>query len=149
MLLPFVFSNNEFKKTMINSTIFSELEIAIEGLFYPSESDEKLEIITFDKEFDLKNDESKLKKSIKAKPKDKVEVEELESFWQVVTSPQEWWTEYEHERMRKFLILKDLLEKNLTNLTYLRIGRVEIKALIIGQDSHGNWVGVKTLVIET
>jgi hypothetical protein len=134
---------------MINSTNLSELQSVIEGLYYPSESDEALEIITFEKDFDPKVEESKLKKSIKAKPKYKVESDDFEAFWTVVTTPQNWWTEFEQDRMRKFLILKDLLLANLTNLTYLRIGRVEIKALIIGQDVDCNWIGIKTLIIET
>jgi hypothetical protein len=130
-------------------SLTKQIKVLIEGLFYPSESDEKLETIEFEKDFDFNIDESKLKKMIKAKPKDKVDISEFESFWHIISTPQDWWTDFEKDRMRKFLILKDWMQLNLTNLTYLRIGRVEIKAIIIGQDKDCNWTGIKTLIVET
>ncbi len=135
-------------KNNYSQSLIDQLQTAIEGLYYPSESDEKLEIITLNKDFDLKN-ESVLKKNIKAKSKDKIEICDFEDFWKSISTPQDWWTEFENDRMRKFMILKDLLTLKLTELTYLRIGRVEINALIIGQDKDCNWIGVKTLIVES
>lgn len=138
--------------TQINfDTSLTELLMTvIEDLFYPSESDEKLEIVDFGCDVILPLNENDFREILKIKPKAKMEILPFENFFSVVIDNQEWWTDYENERMRKFLILKDILENKLTDLTFVRIGRVEIEAYLLGKDKFdGTTKGIKTLIVES
>lgn len=132
------------------SSLSELIKTVLEDLFYPSESDEKVEFVDFGCDITLPIDEKSFKSVINAKSKDKFEVCELQEFYSSVVNPQDWWTEYENDRMRKFLILKDILENKLTDLVYIRVGRVEINAYILGKDKFDGTVkGIKTLIVET
>ncbi|MCU0325799.1 MAG: nuclease A inhibitor family protein [Spirosomaceae bacterium] len=130
---------------------FSELINSVSmDLLYPSESDEKIELVDFGCNLTLPIDEKSFKSVINAKSKDKFEICDVQEFYSSVAIPQDWWTEYETVRMRKFLILKDILSNKLSDLVYIRIGRVEINAYILGKDKFdGTIKGIKTLIVET
>ncbi len=123
---------------------------SVNGLFYPSESDEKIKVIDWQADNPAPFDTILFRKYIGVTPSVRVESVQWEKFFEAVILEKEWWTEFEKERAAKFLEVKDLITANLINIEYLRAGnRVEFEAYLIGQDKEGKWKGLKTLIIET
>jgi Nuclease A inhibitor-like protein len=122
----------------------------VEGLLYPSESDEKIKVIDWQADNPAPFDTILFRKYIGVIPSVRVEVLPWEKFFESIVTEKAWWTDFEKERAIKFLKLKETISANLTNLEYLRAGnRVEIEAYLIGQDIEGKWKGLKTLIIES
>jgi hypothetical protein len=138
-------SNSEVKEV----SLVEQLTLDVAGLLYPSESDERLKIIDWQADHPAPFDIILFKKYIGVPPKQFVEVLPYEKFFEIVLTPKEWWTDYEKQRYEKFLCLKEIIEKNLTDLTYFRAGRNEIEAYLLGKDKDGKWKGLKTIIIET
>ncbi len=137
--------NQNSEKTLVE--ILTE---GVNGLLYPSESDEKIKVIDWQADNPAPFDTILFRKYIGVTPAVRVEVLPWERFFESIITEKEWWTDFEKERAAKFLKIKDLVMENLTNIEYLRAGnRVEFEAYLIGQDNEGKWKGLKTLVIET
>lgn len=123
---------------------------SVGGVFYPSESDEKIKVIDWQADNPAPFDTILFRRYIGVTPAVRVEVLQWEKFFDPILTEKDWWTDFEKERAAKFLIIKNLIEGNLTNLEYLRAGnRVEFEAYLIGQDIEGKWKGLKTLIIES
>lgn len=134
-------SEKKFVETLTDS---------VSGLFYPSESDEKIKVIDWQADNPAPFDTILFRKYIGVTPAVRVEVLPWEKFFESIVLEKEWWTDFEKERATKFLKVKDLVTGNLTNIEYLRAGnRVEFEAYLIGQDIEGKWKGLKTLIIES
>lgn len=129
--------------------LVAQLTKDVEGLLYPSESDEKLKIIDWQADHPAPFDTMLFKKYIGLAPNVFVEVHPYEKFFEVVLTPKDWWTDYEKNRYERFLCLKEFIEQNLTDLTFFRAGKVEIEAYLLGKDKEGKWKGIKTMIIET
>ncbi len=121
----------------------------VEGLFYPSESDEKIKIIDWQADNIAPFDLILFRKYIGVNASEKVEVIPWELFFQPVLEEAEWWTDYEKERAAQFSILKETVVSNLSDLTFFRVGKVEIEIYLLGRDKEGKWKGLKSLIIET
>lgn len=131
-------------------TLVELLTDSVNGVFYPSESDEKIKVIDWQADNPAPFDTILFRKYIGVTPSVRVEVLPWERFFESIITEKEWWTDFEKERAANFLKLKDLVTGNLTNIEYLRAGnRVEFEAYLIGQDSEGKWKGLKTLIIES
>lgn len=50
---------------------------------------------------------------------------------------------------RRFQALKELLSKELTDLRVLRVGSADIDVYVLGKHASGEWLGLKTRVVET
>lgn len=154
--------NRKYKRNFTNQLKVSEiiqnsektfvevLTDSVNGLFYPSESDEKIKVIDWQADNPAPFDTILFRRYIGVTPAVRVEVLSWEKFFESIVIEKEWWTDFEKERAIKFLKVKDLIAANLTNLEFLRAGnRVEIEAYLIGQDIEGKWKGLKTLIIES
>lgn len=125
------------------------LKESVVDLLYPSESDEKLKVIDWQADHPAPFNTILFRKYIGLTPADRVESVPWERFFNVVLDKQDWWTDYEIERAAKFARIKEIMLEHLTELEYLRAGRVEIEAYLIGKDFEGKWKGLKTLIIES
>lgn len=120
---------------------------ACKGLFYQSETD--AEILPF---FGGKVTDGAREMILKAaglKKEAKVEERPFVEFFERLTKIRDWFTEIETENTRRFLKLQNLLQDNLTDLTVLRIGRIQIDIYVVGIDKAGNLVGIRTKAVET
>jgi len=78
-------------------------------------------------------------------------VEELEpaDFFRVASSEPEWKGEAELATARRFQALARLLEENLEGLQVYRVGAINMPVYVVGRSRGGNWLGIKTRVVET
>lgn len=134
---------------ILEKTFVENLTESVTGLLFPSESDEKIRVIDWQADNPAPFDTILFRKYIGVTPAIRVEVLPWERFFEPIVTEKEWWTDVEKERAVRFLTVKELIITNLTNLEYLRAGRVEVEAYVIGQDSEGKWKGLKTLIIES
>jgi Nuclease A inhibitor-like protein len=133
----------------LEKSFVEQLTASVEGLFFPSESDEKIKVIDWQADNPAPFDTLLFRKYIGVIPSTRVEVLPWERFFEPIVAEQEWWTDIEKNRAASFTKVKEYVVNNLTNLEYLRAGRVEIEAYLIGQDKEGKWKGLKTLIIES
>ncbi|UTA70276.1 nuclease A inhibitor family protein [Emticicia sp. 21SJ11W-3] len=134
---------------LARKSVVDMLKECVEGLLYPSESDERLKVIDWQADHQAPFNTILFRKYIGLPATERVETMPWEKFFDVVLNKQDWWTDNEIERAEKFATIKKIMEENLTELEYLRAGRVEIEAYLIGKDADGKWKGLKTLIIES
>ena len=125
------------------------LKESVVDTLYPSESDEKLKVIDWQADHPAPFNTILFRKYIGLTPADRVESLPWEKFFHVVLEKQDWWTDFEIARAEKFAKIKSIMQENLTELEYLRAGRIEVEAYLIGKDFEGKWKGLKTLIIES
>lgn len=73
----------------------------------------------------------------------------LESFFQIATTEQDWHGIEEKETVRKFQTLVKTLKDNLTDIKVARLGTIEIDVYIVGKTPDNKFAGLVTKVIET
>jgi hypothetical protein len=134
---------------ILEKTFVENLTESVAGLLFPSESDEKIKVIDWQADNPAPFDTILFRKYIGVTPAIRVEVLPWERFFETILTEKDWWTDFEKERAERFVKVKELVTSNLSNLEYLRAGRVEVEAYLIGQDLEGKWKGLKTLIIES
>jgi hypothetical protein len=134
---------------LLEKTFVENLTESVAGLLFPSESDEKIKVIDWQADNPAPFDTILFRKYIGVTPAIRVEVLPWERFFETILTEKDWWTDFEKERAERFTKVKELITSNLSNLEYLRAGRVEVEAYLIGQDLEGKWKGLKTLIIES
>lgn len=120
----------------------------LEGLLYPSESDEPIEFLTWEQPTNrpLPLDEVS---GLVGLPQ-RMEVTECDPFlfWEPVTIWHPWHGPDERERTRRFGQLRDLLESRLSSIRYFEIGKPETTLLLTGL-ADGQLYGIKTMAVRT
>lgn len=142
-------SESSKETSVAQKSVVELLKESVVDLLYPSESDEKLKVIDWQADHPAPFNTILFRKYIGLTPADRVESLPWEKFFTVVLDKQDWWTDFETQRAEKFAQIKTLMQENLTELEYLRAGRVEVEAYLVGKDFEGKWKGLKTLIIES
>lgn len=124
------------------------LEQAIDGLMYESESDEPFEVVHWSGDGNPISAEKLLELSSNY-PDTPVKVISPDEFFKRLTTEQDWYEEAEISRMLKYRSLKNVIEQCLSGVRVFRVGEVRIAVYIIGVAGKDDWVGVKTLAVET
>ncbi|RFS14810.1 nuclease A inhibitor family protein [Emticicia sp. C21] len=142
-------SESSKETNLAQKSVVELLKDSVIDVLYPSESDEKLKVIDWQADHPAPFSPILFRKYIGLTPSDRVETLPWEKFFTVVLDKQDWWTDFEKQRAEKFARIKAIMQENLTELEYLRAGRVEVEAYLIGKDFEGKWKGLKTLIIES
>lgn len=140
--------NVEFKNNERNYIdLYEQIKNASKGLYYVSETDAEI------KPFVGTIAEGVSKQEILRqtnKPFDTpVEERNFDEIFERLTKIQDWYGEEEAEAATKFSDLRDLLEKNLTDLRVFKIGKIELDVYFVGLDPKGILAGIKTQAVET
>jgi hypothetical protein len=132
----------------MNQDLKQQLQSAIAGLTYMSESDEPFELCEWPETPDPL-DHAKLLEMISRPPDTKVEEISFEDFFDSLTTDEDWYREEDSETVKKYRHLKAVLLRNLFHLRVFRVGEVEVDIYIVGQTPDGAWAGIKTKSVET
>lgn len=120
---------------------------ALTGLIYISETDADILPFTGDKTSEVTALEIRKQSGT---PSDvTIETVDPEGFFERLTTIKEWFGDVEKERAARFLKLKEELMRNLTQLKVFRIGTIRVDIYVVGIDTGGRLVGVKTRAVET
>ena len=74
---------------------------------------------------------------------------DFDSFFEVVTQPQDWYGDEEIETMKQYQQLVATLKQTLTHLKVYQVGAIELDIYIVGQTPNKNLAGLSTKAIET
>lgn len=129
--------------------LFETLGQATSGLLFPSESDAPLTPYRFPGP-----------KGAEPTPEALLRVEHLPSDTPVETitvadlfdpfqHADESASEEDQAEAARYRALVELLTRELTALRVYRVGEVDIDVYVLGQDASGDWLGLKTHVVET
>ncbi len=146
-------ANRKKKMKIAGEISASENELAkqikktVEDLFYISETD--AEIFSFvGKKVGTVTSEEVLKQMGGA-AETFVEERNFSEFFARLTEMQDWFGDEEKTTAEKFAKLKDLLEKNLSNLKVFKIGKINLDIYIVGLSANNILMGIKTKAVET
>lgn len=142
---PFFKKNFSMRSKNLH-TLTRDIEKAIRGLVYVSETDSGFSVVCVENEKD-RTIESVVKELAKH-AKGKVKVEPAESFFERLTTEKSWHSEEKRKQTEKFRKLKSLLDTHLSDVMCCKIGRVKIEIFILGI-YEDYLVGVRTEAVET
>jgi Nuclease A inhibitor-like protein len=124
-----------------------ELRNKCKGLYYISETD--AEISPFFGGKANGGPSETIARELGLKKETAVEERSFVDFFARPTKIQDWFTEIETKKAKRFLALQKLLEENLEDLIVLRTGRIQIDIYVVGLDAAGNLAGIQTKAVET
>jgi hypothetical protein len=131
------------------SALQETLEKNTENLLYMSETDAPFtffEAGTLQSEIPI---EKQLLTFLNLSEETPVEIRSFEEFFEYLTTEQDWHEEEDKKIVKQFKTLKESLEENLTELTVIRIGEIDIAIYIAGKTATDTLAGLKTLAVET
>ncbi len=124
-----------------------QIKNAAAGLWYISETDAEIFPFTGSKS-DAVTKENLLRQI--GKPSDApVEERDFNQMFERFITIQDWFGDEEKATAEKFAALKNVLEKNLTDLKVFKVGRIELDIYFVGLDKEGNLAGFQTKAVET
>ena len=132
----------------MNNKILENLHELCKDLYYVSETDAPLEAFTWENSASI-FDDNLLRQHLKINKKTSIEVETLEDFLAFHSEAQDWHSEEEKGIVVRFQILKVYLNENLAQIQVFKVGLIKVVAYILGKDVFGNWIGVKTELVQT
>lgn len=122
------------------------LEAAARGLLFPSESDFPIEPFFYG---DEEPTPEGLLDAQRLPPKTRVEETTLAGFFEGLTEVAKDASDDERESAERFRSLMSVLEESLTDVRVYRVGEIDIEVFVIGRHPSGEWLGVRTNVVET
>ena len=132
-----------------NKPFSEQVSPLLTDLLYPSESDEPIEPVTCF----LKQTEpltiSQIKDWLMLPPSFYVDEIPETDFWEPVITEQDWYGDEEKARTAKFQQLKQFLEKELTVRQVFRVGETEMDVYLLGRQTDGERVGIRTKIVQT
>lgn len=118
-------------------------------LYYPSESDEPVELVTCYLSQLEPLTISQVKDWLMLPPSAYVEEIPEADFWAPVNTEQDWYSDDEKARTTNFQALKAVCERTLTVRQVFRVGQTEIAIYLLGRQEAADRAGFQTKVIET
>ena len=126
--------------------LINQLKSASEGLLWLSESDYPFTTIYWENVDDIN---AKLLQVTESTPETKIEVKELDSFFNRVTKEEDWYNDEEMAECKRYQELVNLFKTHLTDIKVYRVGEVEVNCYILGKTESGFIAGLSTISVET
>lgn len=136
---------------MTVSSLEDQLIAACDGLWWSSESDYPVEVV-WQIASDVDEGEQPstlLHQIIDVKADKRLEIVEVEDFFEQALTAQPWHTAEDSAQLRQLRQLKDLLTESLQQLKVYRYDQIEVLIYILGYTPEGDIAGVKTCSVET
>ncbi|MGB3202429.1 MAG: nuclease A inhibitor family protein [Nodosilinea sp.] len=123
----------------------TELEEAIAGLWYPSETDAPLAIAIY---ADPKLDATALGQQLGANA-ESFQHQSAEDFFRRIFDNFYWSTPQGGQLTQRYKHLQEVLQAHLQDLHCYRVGTVDVNLYLLGHHPSGCYVGVYTHMVET
>jgi hypothetical protein len=136
-----------------SSRLVDTFKRAVEGLFFPSESDYPFEVRLWQGQAGEELTPETLLQSLDRPVDTPVETADLQQVFAPATAEQDWYNSEEQATAQRFRSLVKLIEETLIDVKVYRLGQVEIDVYIVGKikaESESNdWLMLSTQVVET
>lgn len=128
-----------------------QLQTALSGLTYRSESDYPLEFVHWTKKDDDDLNADSVLKELDLELDSDASVEEGDpaAFLEDCCKSESWFSDEERKMAKDFEKVQALLKQHLQNLKLFRFGEIEIAVVLIGENGSGEVYGFKTTSVET
>ena len=145
-----------------------DLEAAVDGLYFMSESDFPFEVVVVEGAAQEPLTADNIKEAITPvyvnRPEQAtleerfVEVRTLDQFFYNLTTPQPWWDDYYYEQAEWYADLEQVMREEVIGAQYFRLGEQiddygyvsgSVDIYLVGASNVGDLVGVWTISIET
>jgi hypothetical protein len=140
-------TEKETKIQLAGDELFIALSRASRGLIYVSEIDAEIEPILVCSPGELSMNQ--LVKRRLSGGNQPVETTTAAEFFDRLITDQDWHSEAEIKKVRRFRRLKKIIFDNLCDVRLIRAGRVQIDIYVLGYDQSGNIAGIVTRSVET
>lgn len=147
--------------------VMAELAVAVDGLYYLSESDYPFTVVMVEGAATEPLTADNIKEAIAPIYVDRpeqatleersVEVWTLEQFFAPLTTPEDWWEDYQYEQLPQYEEMQRILTDEVLNASCFRLGEEDsfgtlfgsIDVYLVGSSTGGDLVGVWTISVET
>jgi Nuclease A inhibitor-like protein len=144
--------------------VVDQLEDAVEGVLYLSESDYPWTVVAFADGAPVTEDNLKALIADVYVPHEGqetleervIEVRTLAQLMDPLTVPKDWWGDYEIMQAAQYTKIREVLETGLTNIQVFRLGKQSgnnligaIDVYVLGQTADGDVVGMWSVSVET
>lgn len=129
-------------------TALTDLEAAVKGLTFPSESDEPFQVVTLGRTEGPLTDE-KLSGLTQQPRMARVERVDAGQFFSRLTTPQHTPGQVDPEMARRYSKLLEVLNTHLSDVEIVKFGQGDVAIYIIGRTKDGIYAGVRTSATET
>jgi hypothetical protein len=130
-----------------NRSLRARIEKICSGLTFISETDEPVEL--FDPGIGNEISAAELIRAAQKEPDAFVEVQNAYAFLDRLSEMKSWYTEEEIRNAKRFARLRKVLTSELADLKLFRIGSIQIDIFVVGRDTAGNVLGIRTRAVET
>ncbi|MCA1557837.1 MAG: nuclease A inhibitor family protein [Acidobacteria bacterium] len=130
-----------------DAQLLEELEKAIAGLLFMSESDYPFS--TFIWKGNVLITEEYLREQAGGATAAPVKAQSVEEFFHAAAAEPDWKSESELAMAKRYQALVRWLRENLSDFKVYRVGEIDIQVYLLGRSPEGNWIGVSTRVVET
>ncbi len=131
---------------MNEQELVNQLSKASEGLLWQSESDYPFETVYWE---NVDNIEEKLLEVTNSIGHTRLQVRELDKFFDRVTEEEDWYNDEEMAECKRYQELVKLLKTNLKDIKVYRVGEVEVNCYILGKTENNAIAGLSTISVET
>lgn len=128
---------------------YSQLELALVGLLYRSESDYPLEFVCWEMQPGKAFDCNFVCEQLGQGRDPKVQKGDAQRLLEDCCKIEAWFGEDERAMAQGFQKLRNLLNQLVRNLRLFRVGEIEVTVVVVGEDERENIVGFKTISVET
>ena len=132
----------------MSEAVLSELAAAVDGLLYPSETDAPFDVVRWPGD-GTPIEIGRLRELSGHASGSPAEVISLDRLFEDLVTPQPWHGEAEKATLARYANLREAICRNLSDVRVFRIGEVRVDIYIIGVTAEGDWVGVRTMAVET
>jgi len=132
----------------MTQTAMTDLQAAINGLTFPSESDEPFQVVTLGKS-DAPLTDDKLLGMTQQPRQARLERVDAGPFFGRLTIPQQNLGQVDPEMARRYSKLLEVLNTHLTDIQVVKFGQGEVAIYILGRTKDGQYAGVRTAATET
>lgn len=129
-------------------TLQQKLQTAMDGLLYPSESDEPFEYVCWPAAGKTTPNTQSLLNLLDLTLDTPVRTQSIDDFFAELTEAQDWWGEQEQADACKYRALRQILTEQLQSPMIFRVGEVEIDVYLVGR-FKADLVGLRTRSVET
>jgi hypothetical protein len=132
----------------MSSYILDQLNSAVQGLLYQSESDEPFAVLHW-RDAGAACGPEQVRVRAKCPSGTSIRTKSLDDFFQDLVAEKSWHGGEEKTAARKYQRLKDLIVKELPNAQVFLLGEIEVLIWIVGKAGQDDWFALTTKSIET
>ncbi|BAZ16950.1 nuclease inhibitor homolog [Calothrix sp. NIES-4071] len=132
-----------------NQQLLDKLKQASDGLLFMSESEYPFEVFVWQSPEKQHGSRELVLSKLNMPPDTKVEFVDLDSFFEVATTEEDWHSVEDKEIVKRYQNLVKVIKENLSDIKVARLGDIDIDVYIVGKTPLNDFAGLATKVIET